>query len=147
MKTKLAVALVGFALGVPGVAVAAQPHVDFTSWTVRTIDGKRHTGIVPGSTFKHCKSKPAVRASAIGDYSNATVGAKYRSHWYVNQLLVSSSVFTWKKTHGTNHWTLYRKSGNPIPDGQYLLSLTQSGQSFAHSSIKIATKKRHGKPC
>ena len=146
MKTKLALALAGLTLGAPGVALATT--VNFTSWTVRTTDGKRHTGIAPGSTFKHCKSKPVQRVTAIGDYHNATVGSKYQTHWYVGQLQASSSTFHWPHTHGTKHWTLFRYSGSPLPDGYtYHLYLTQSGHGIGNSWINIATKKKHGKPC
>ena len=148
MKTKLAVALAAFTLGVPGVALAAQyPTVDFNSWTVRTLDGKKHTGIAPHTTFKHCKSNPATRVTAVGDYKKATVGQTFRTSWYLNSSLVSTSVYSWKKTHGTSRWSLFKKSGNPIPDGRYDLLLTHNGHTFAESWLKLGTKKKHGKPC
>jgi hypothetical protein len=114
---------------------SAAVQVTFKNWTVTTKNGNKYD-VARGGSFARCGRK-VVRITSHFDYTGATVGSSYKHIWSLNGNDILTSTRQWPKAAGSRSVSLFRTSGEPIPDGNYKLRLRQNGKGLGSSTITL----------
>jgi hypothetical protein len=135
VKRAFAIALSVLIVLVAAAPASAAVQITFKTWKVTTKNGKQHD-VQRGGTFVRCGRK-VVKVTAAFDYAGATPGKNYKNIWSVDGNDVLKSTQPWPHASGTRRVSLFKASGNPIPDGKYRFRLRQDGKGIGSSSISV----------